>query len=70
MGRAGPVEKIAEPDSSLVVDSSAIESYLSVEDSSSSLSSYGGDAGEVRRKKSRLISMLEEVSNFYIIPLI
>lgn len=70
VGRAGPVEKIAEPDSSLVVDSSAIESYLSVEDSSSSLSSYGGDAGEVRRKKSRLISMLEEVSNFYIIPLI
>ncbi|OWM67166.1 BEL1-like homeodomain protein 9 [Punica granatum] len=65
VGRTGPVEKIGEADSSLVVDASALEGYLSVEDSGSSLSSCGGDAGDVRRKKSRLISMLEEVCRRY-----
>lgn len=61
VGRPETVEKIAEADSSLVVDASTIERYLRVEDGSGSVSSCGGDEGEVLRKKSRLISMLEEV---------
>ncbi|KAK4749503.1 hypothetical protein SAY87_026952 [Trapa incisa] len=65
VGRAGPIEKISEPDSSLSVDALAIESYLCAEDCNSSLSSCGGDAGDVRRKKSRLVSMLEEVCRRY-----
>ncbi|KAK4783213.1 hypothetical protein SAY86_007587 [Trapa natans] len=65
VGRQKPFEKMAEADSIMVVNASAMECYLMAEDGGSSITSTRGEASEIHRRKSGLVSLLEEVCRRY-----